>query len=197
MKKLSSLVLLSLALLLSVSHASAQDKISASKRAVINELLEVTGAKENFAKVLDSVFAMEEIQSSRSIESRINDDKSTSPEEKKELLQKAQASSDRIAKRFRDYFTTELNLQAGVEEISISLYDKYFTEDELRDLVAFYKSSTGKKAITVLPKLFSDSMTMVSEKYDSKIAEFVKRITAEEVVQLKKDIEPPSAKPQQ
>lgn len=35
----------------------------------------------------------------------------------------------------------------------IDIYTEAFSEDELRDLVAFYKTPTGKKAITMMPEL--------------------------------------------
>ncbi len=35
----------------------------------------------------------------------------------------------------------------------VALYEESFTESELRDMTAFYKTPTGQKALTVLPEL--------------------------------------------
>lgn len=45
------------------------------------------------------------------------------------------------------------------------LYDKYFTEAEIKDLVAFYKSSAGKKMISVTPELNKEMVSILLTKY--------------------------------
>jgi len=37
--------------------------------------------------------------------------------------------------------------------IAPELYDKYFTNEEIKGLIAFYESPIGKKTIQVLPAL--------------------------------------------
>ena len=50
-----------------------------------------------------------------------------------------------------------------IKEI-IPLYDKYFTEQELRDLVAFYSSATGQRLIQTTPYMLKD-VTKISVEY--------------------------------
>ncbi|MFK7794711.1 MAG: DUF2059 domain-containing protein [Gammaproteobacteria bacterium] len=45
-----------------------------------------------------------------------------------------------------------------MHELSYDLYSKYFTVDELKKLVAFYKTKTGKKFTRHLPSLTQESM---------------------------------------
>jgi uncharacterized protein len=42
----------------------------------------------------------------------------------------------------------------------VTLYTDTFTEAELRDLNAFYKTPTGQKSITVMPELFQKGMAI-------------------------------------
>ncbi len=40
----------------------------------------------------------------------------------------------------------------------VPIYDKYFTREELEDLVAFYRSDVGKKMLRVTPQIMEDSV---------------------------------------
>ena len=51
----------------------------------------------------------------------------------------------------------------------IPVYDKYFTEDDLGQLINFYKSPIGKKLIKVTPLLMEDSMTVSMEYFKEKM----------------------------
>jgi hypothetical protein len=39
-----------------------------------------------------------------------------------------------------------------------ALYAKYFDADELRDMLAFYRSPTGRKALRVMPRMGAESL---------------------------------------
>jgi hypothetical protein len=196
MKKLASIVLIILALLFSAINSSAQQTISETKKALIKELLEATGAKRNIDQMLQTTLAMQKAQSARMLVSSINDDKSIPQDEKSAQLEKAKAQSDRMTKRLYDYLTTEFNITAVMENISYTVYDRYFTEDELKDLISFYESPSGKKYISVVPNVIADSMSIFLENHAPKLEEFVKKAVDEELVQLKKDVNPPSPKRQ-
>lgn len=51
----------------------------------------------------------------------------------------------------------EINVDELVE-LSVPIYEKYFTEDELKDIAAFYESPTGKKLAAVTPAMTEESM---------------------------------------
>ena len=195
MRKLSSILFSFVLVLLVVSGATAQQTISESKKALIRELLEVTGAKQNTDQMLTTMLSMQEAHSAKMLQSSINDDRSIPQDEKKGRLEKAKSESDRMAKRLYDYFTTEFNIGAVMEDISYTVYDKYFTEDELKDLIAFYKSPAGKKYISVVPNVIADSMSIFVEKYAPKLDEFVKKAVEEELTQIKNETTPPKPTP--
>ncbi|OBS12630.1 hypothetical protein ATE49_05290 [Elizabethkingia miricola] len=44
------------------------------------------------------------------------------------------------------------------EELLIPIYSKYYTEKELDDIIAFYKTSTGQKVIKTMPDMTKESM---------------------------------------
>src|SRR5215469_3273470 len=48
-------------------------------------------------------------------------------------------------------------------EILIPIYRKYFSSDEIKELIAFYKSPLGKKFVGVAPQLIGDAMSAGAE----------------------------------
>ncbi|TAE61442.1 MAG: DUF2059 domain-containing protein [Nostocales cyanobacterium] len=52
----------------------------------------------------------------------------------------------------------------------IPLYDKYFTDEEIKGMIAFYQTPLGKKTLNVLPQLTKDS-TQIGIKYGKEAAE--------------------------
>lgn len=54
------------------------------------------------------------------------------------------------------------------------LYDKYYTESDIKDLVTFYKSTAGKKMIAISPDLNKEMMMILVTKYIPEIQQMVK-----------------------
>ena len=50
-----------------------------------------------------------------------------------------------------------LNINEIISRL-VPIYDKYFNDGELKELIAFYKGETGRKLIKVMPLLMEDSM---------------------------------------
>ena len=53
----------------------------------------------------------------------------------------------------------------------IPVYDKYFTDEDLTQLIEFYKSPVGKKLIKVTPLLMEDSMKVSMDYFKAKMPE--------------------------
>ncbi len=52
-----------------------------------------------------------------------------------------------------------------LHEDIIPLYDKYFTQKDINDLIKFYKTPTGQKFINVTPELSKDLAVIMMQKY--------------------------------
>jgi len=61
-----------------------------------------------------------------------------------------------------------------LNEDMVGLYDKYFTESEIKDLVSFYKSSVGKKMVAVSPELNKEMMMVLITKYFPEMQQMLK-----------------------
>jgi len=60
------------------------------------------------------------------------------------------------------------------DEDMVALYDKYFSQNEINDFIAFYKSPSGQKFINVTPDLQKDLMMIMMQKYIPEIQKTIK-----------------------
>lgn len=171
-----------------------QQELTPEKRALINELLAAIDARTTVNSLIDTMLSQAEKSSEQMVADTISERGDMTPQEKEEHRKKMMASSARMNKRFRELMAQRIDMLKIMQDISYSVYYKYFTEDEIKDMIAFYKSPTGKKSIEVMPKLFSDSMTRTAEVLMPKLRQIIKEITDEE---LKNDETPPKPSGQQ
>jgi hypothetical protein len=55
----------------------------------------------------------------------------------------------------------------------VNIYDKYFSREEIKELIRFYKSPAGQKMINTMPDIQKDIMTIMMNKH---IPEFQEKI---------------------
>jgi len=56
------------------------------------------------------------------------------------------------------------------EKMMIALYDKYYTDEDIKQLIKFYESDIGKKMIQVMPDFTQDSF-LLGQEWGKKINE--------------------------
>jgi len=62
-----------------------------------------------------------------------------------------------VPEEFWNNFLKELNSDVLINMI-IPIYDKYYSESEIRELTEFYQSALGKKVIATMPQIMQESM---------------------------------------
>lgn len=170
---------------LACTAAAAQEQspqVSPEKRALIKELLELTDAAKNAEAIKDSMYAQQEKIIPEAIARAVDADGRFTPVERQAIKDAIAAESAETMSRLKQSFDQRINLAQIVEEISLVVYDRYYTESELRDLLAFYKSPTGRKTIQIMPKLFADSLQMTAERLTPKMLEVMEQFIEEEKV---------------
>jgi uncharacterized protein len=198
------ILLSALLIVSSSSNVFAQDTqpaISEEKRALIKELLEVVDVKTNVNALFNAMVEEQE----KSLPDILWEAVAAMPEVKRlnatdQRMLKAMLVKDavRIAKRVRELFQEKIDLSRLLEDISFVAYDKYFNEAQLRDLIAFYRSPTGKRTIEVMPQLFTESMTMTMQAVRPRIGDLMNDLMKEESEHLKQTVaayKPKSPKP--
>lgn len=101
------------------------------KAKAIRHLLEVTGSAKLGQQLMDQLFAT-----------------------RRAMTRQVPGSVwDELEKEFRAEF------QSGkVTEMVIPIYSKYFSEEEINALIAFYDTPVGKKTVSVMPQILAESM---------------------------------------
>jgi len=114
---------------------AAQSKIDPAKEADIRKLLELVGTKAIISQTMDSM--------SKSIKPLLTN--SLPPGEYREKLV--------------DLFFAKFTAKADVErllDLAVPVYDRNFSQQEIRGLIEFYQTPLGQKAIATLPKVTAE-----------------------------------------
>ena len=177
--------------------------LTPEKRALIAELLDIVQTRKVAMDVYrDMVEQQRKIARdvmTQSMETK-PEFKELSEEDREKVKKEILENSDRTDKRVYELLEARLDFPTLMENISYQLYDKYFTEQELKDLVAFYRSPAGKKSIEVGPKLFSESMELTRISIQPMMNEVINIMAKEESERLSRELEQvqneqPSSKP--
>lgn len=81
-----------------------------------------------------------------------------------------------VPEEFWDQFMKEVNPNE-LTELVIPIYSKYFTEEEISQIVQFYKTPIGRKMVERLPLIMQDSYRVGADwgqKIGEKVAESLK-----------------------
>ena len=178
--------------------ANVQQTLTSEKRALIKELLESTDARKTAISMYKSMVEQEENQLPDTIWqaiSGIKEVRELTSDQQQELRKQLIKESARTSQRIRELFLQKIDFGQVVEDVSYVVYNKFFSEAEITDLISFYRSSTGKKTIEVMPSLFAESMSHILEVIKPKVAEITTELTDEEVNRVRQDLELRKPKP--
>lgn len=134
----------------------AYAQMSDSKKALIEELLDVTNTREMALMMGDHMIANMKAMTQTP---NLND-----------------AQFETIASIVKEEFGKEIDTFL---DMVVPVYDKHFTEAELQELVAFYKTPIGQKAIETLPKITSEIAPLSQQWAISIMPKVQSRIQAE------------------
>ena len=141
------------AIQLAVASASAQQTVEPEKRAVIIKLMQVTKASDISLQISDAfVGQMIPIMKRQ---------KPEWPDRVFEIM------SEVIRATFKE------NNTDMIEQV-IPIYDRHFTVSELNDLVTFYQTPAGQKAISTMPSIIQESLA-VGQAWSQKIMPMVRQ----------------------
>jgi uncharacterized protein len=186
------------------AQAVVPSLMTPEKRALIKEILELTNSGQSSEAMFNAQFAemdkkIPDIQW-QAIAS-MEELKRLTPAQQNEIHQRVQDSSARLTKRIKELFLQRVDIRQLVEDVSYEAYDRHFTEAELKDLVAFYRSATGKKVVAEMPALFAEELAKANEIISPKVQQIFEETQKEQTEELNKEIEklikamPPKAAP--
>jgi hypothetical protein len=88
-----------------------------------------------------------------------------------QMLSNMKKSMPKVPDKFWTDFMKEVRTEELVDLI-VPIYDRNLTGEDVKELIKFYESPTGKKFVAVLPKITQESMG-VGEKWGRDLAERV------------------------
>jgi len=169
-----------------IINSNAQETIATEKRALIKKLLEVTETEKVAESITNSMLLQMEQGYPQMVSGMMNESGISKEEDREKFKKEIIESQQRFSKRFRELYFERVNLGEIIEEIYYPLYDKYFTESELKDLITFYETPSGKKWIKIMPEFTQESMQRSSEMLNPKIIQLLNEILQEERERLLK-----------
>jgi uncharacterized protein len=112
--------------------AQAGAAIDLVKEKEIRSLLELVGARD---AIQDAANAATEQYRQKMLETSANRDR-----------------ADKFAQTYQAEFQKKFDADAVTTQL-VRIYDKHFSEDEIKDLLEFYSSPTGQKVAAEMPKI--------------------------------------------
>jgi uncharacterized protein len=80
----------------------------------------------------------------------------------RQMIAPIRASFPNVPEQFWDDFLKQVNADDLIDLV-VPVYDKYYSLDDIHDLIAFYQSPVGQKTIKVLPQLSAETINAGQE----------------------------------
>jgi hypothetical protein len=126
----------------------AQQPTSTDKRQLISEFRKLTGGDVVNRSINFSSESVETLLSAM-----FEQDKEITEAQKVELQKSVTEATARIDKVVRDFLNDTAQISELEEGVIYPIYDKSFTESELKELVAFYLTPTAQKSLVFFRNL--------------------------------------------
>ena len=201
MKYLAHLFTAAVILLSFSVFAAGQQEIPESKRKLIEELMVITETRTQITEITDSSLAAMETMYPMMMEEMISERTDLTDEQKAKVRELASEGYKQFSSKFRERLPKSIDYDKYIRESIHPLYDRHFTEKELADLIAFYKTPTGQKVVKEMPKLYDETITAAQTDLLPEVMKLIEQIMEETFgpVTLKGDgdapASPPPAKP--
>lgn len=86
-----------------------------------------------------------------------------------QMINSFKTSHSSIKDEFWEDFKKEIKAE-DITNMIIPIYDKYYTESDIDQIIAFYNSPVGKKMIATMPQIMQESMA-VGQVFGKKIGD--------------------------
>jgi hypothetical protein len=156
--------------------AYAQSDPTPEKKALIKELLGLTNASSNSEAIFNQLIGQIQEplagQVSNMLREWIQEQKLT-PDERNRMEAEVPRSAQRVANRIRSELPKRIRFGELAEKVGFEIYDKHFTESEVKDLIAFYKTPVAQKFIRIAPQFMLDMAQMIKKLMDPELDKLI------------------------
>ena len=162
------------------SSAKAQ---SSEKRDLIAEFRTLTGANSVAGSVNFSTESLRTV-----LWSVVAEDKGLTDGQKQTLKKSVDEATARVEKKLREFLNDQTGMAKLSEEVIFRVYDSTFTETELREVIAFYRTPTGRKANEFLRSLSSRVQSEMAPILQKEVQQILDPNLEAEKVELREQI---------
>lgn len=167
-----------------VTAVKAQEPGTTEKKDLVMKFRTLTGA-DNVNLGINVSF--EDVKND--LVGSVDGDKELTDSQKQELKKSAVEAYDRLDKQLKEFLNDRPKITALSEAAVFQVYDQSFSEPELRELIGFYSTATGQKALKFLPTLSAQVQQSFQSMLLPKVQEFITPKIRAEGDQLKQKIQ--------
>jgi uncharacterized protein len=173
------------------SPKPAKYLISQAKQELIRQLLELSGGKQTFDKTQQIILSQQKQELPKILKQMIDASSHLTPSQRKDAYAKANQNISSALDEFGRYMSAETTYQEFLERVYYPIYNQYFTESDLKDLVSFYKTPIGKKLIEISPQISATSQKLTFEIMMPRLSEILNRMIQKEINSINKSPKSP------
>lgn len=170
------------------ASASAQTQTSDEKQAAIKELVFLINGDNKMEDLMNTLTAQMQSAQDAMFKSLLDAQTDLTAADKKELENALLGDRKNTYERLQKKLNEKLNYNEMMNELASASFDKYYTLEDIRELITFYKSPVGQKAIKIMPTVMAESMQAVQEKLMPKMLIVIKEIEDENKAELEQKI---------
>jgi hypothetical protein len=109
----------------------------------------------------------------------------------RQMIAPIRASFPNVPEQFWDDFLKQVNADDLIDLV-VPVYDKYYSLQDIHDLIGFYQSPVGQKTIKVLPQLSAETISAGQEWGRSLADQIMKKLREKGYDKTSKDLQPAS-----
>ena len=142
--------------------------VTPEQRAAIKELLDVTHARDNLGRAFQAMAQSVPVQMAGAANRQIEESPITQ-DQKQKVREGLNGTFPGVVKDADALITDPKNVDVALEKM-IGIYARNFTVEEIRQIVAFYKTPVGVKTLTTMPQVVNETMQAGIATFQPKLA---------------------------
>jgi len=169
------------------TESKSEAKATESKQKMIRELLRIVGIVGMAEQMRDQQGVMELMRMQPTYHEMMEwatSEQADLAEEDRQLLLARFDDFDAFAERFHVMFNERIDFSTIIGTVYPPIYDKYFSEAELRQMVTFYRTPVVRKRIELMPSVMQEAAGGVEAAVQPLVIGLILEIVAEERVTL-------------
>ena len=132
-------------LVLALAHASAAEPVSDARLRLAEQVFEATGGEARVTQTLQALLGVIDQAYEQFYQQLASDPAFATPERRSAFLARLETEKQNFRKSFNLVLSSQFSKIAI--EVLVPIYAEIYTEEELKQLIAFYASPVGQKLV--------------------------------------------------